>query len=198
MNELTTAKTMTVKEVAAALNVSEDSVLRATKEKYPEIVKNGKTTLLTEIQVTAVKLVIEKHHNLRTTAELPKTDLEMMLYDKMVSEWKDRKIEELKTAVSLMQPKAESFDKFLSAKNSQPVGDVAKMLNIGRNKFFAMLRKDKILDTNNTPYQSHMKYFEVIDKPVKIKKEIVNIAVTMIKPEGIDYLSKRYEVKKNG
>lgn len=102
------------------------------------------------------------------------------------------KVKRLEIENMQMKPKAESFDKFLSAVNSQPVGDVAKMLNIGRNKLFAMLRNDKIIDQNNMPYQSHMKYFEVIDKPVKIGNEIKNIPVTMVKPDGIDYLAKKY------
>lgn len=181
---------MTLSEISKALGYDESSIRKIGKELFPFSFENGKKTFLTESQVTAIKMKLGKN------SELPKTDLEMMLYDKMVSEWKDRKIEELKTAVSIMQPKAESFDKFLSAVNSQPVGDVGKMLNIGRTTFFKMLKKDGILDSNRVPYQSHMKYFEVIDKPVKIGKEIKNIPVTMVKPEGIDYLSKKYGATK--
>jgi len=102
------------------------------------------------------------------------------------------KVKRLELENMTMKPKAESFDKFLSAVNSQSVGEVAKMLKIGRNIFFAMLKKDGILDKNNIPYQTHMKYFEVIDTPVKMKGSIVNVPVTKVKPEGIDYLSKKY------
>lgn len=127
--------------------------------------------------------------------EMPKTDLEIEILVQQALLLQAEKIKKLSVKIKEMTPKAESFDKFLSAVNSQPVGDVGKMLNIGRTTFFKMLKKDCILDSNRVPYQSHMKYFEVIDKPVKIGKEIKNIPVTMVKPEGIDYLSKKYGVK---
>lgn len=138
---------------------------------------------------------IDSTVELQKINEMPKTDLEIEILVQQALLLQAEKIKKLSVKIKEMTPKAESFDKFLSAVNSQPVGDVGKMLNIGRTTFFKMLKKDGILDSNRVPYQSHMKYFEVIDKPVKIGKEIKNIPVTMVKPEGIDYLSKKYVVK---
>lgn len=138
---------------------------------------------------------IDSTVELQKINETPKTDLEIEILVQQALLFQAEKIKKLSVKIKEMTPKAESFDKFLSAVNSQPVGDVGKMLNIGRTTFFKMLKKDGILDSNRVPYQSHMKYFEVIDKPVKIGKEIKNIPVTMVKPEGIDYLSKKYVVK---
>lgn len=53
-NELTTEKKMTTKEVANALGVSYDTANNAVKRLFPEIVKNGKTTFLNEMQVAAI------------------------------------------------------------------------------------------------------------------------------------------------
>ena len=91
MNELSKEKTMIVKEVADQLNCSEDTILRAAKELFPEIVSKGKPTYLFERHVTAIKLKIEKNYSLRNGAELPKTNLEKKLlikqgYDLLLEE----------------------------------------------------------------------------------------------------------------
>lgn len=61
---------MTVKEVAAALGKDESTIRKIGKELFPGAFKNGKKTLLTEVQITAIKL------NLGKNSELPKTQLE--------------------------------------------------------------------------------------------------------------------------
>lgn len=75
MNELSKEKTMTIKEVAHVLKVSERVVQLATKKLFPEIVKNGHTTLLREEEVTIIKKELESHHNLEGRFEV-KTELE--------------------------------------------------------------------------------------------------------------------------
>jgi phage antirepressor YoqD-like protein len=196
MNDLTTGKMMTVKEISEALQVPV-STIHLAMDRLNIVKVNGKTTYLDEKQIAMLSKELKRSHNtdLTGTRKVESTELELiersrdLIYDLTV------KVKQLSEQNGIMQPKAESFDKFLSATNSQPVGDVGKMLKIGRTTFFKMLKKDGILDSNRIPYQSHMKYFEVIDKPVKIGKEIKNIPVTMVKPEGIDYLSKKYGAK---
>lgn len=101
MKQLSTGKTMTVKETADALGVSVELVTKRVRELFPGVMKKGRITRLTEKQVTAIKMRIQQNSSLATShdrtklAEMPKTDLEMLMYDKMVSEWKDRKIAEL-------------------------------------------------------------------------------------------------------
>ncbi len=94
------------------------------------------------------------------------------------------------------KPKVLAFETFLSAKNAQSVGVVAKMFGMGRNRFFQMLRDAKILMSDNIPYQDYMKYFEVIDKPIKVGDEIQNKPVTLITPAGIEYLGNRFGLVK--
>ena len=88
-----------------------------------------------------------------------------------------------------MKPKAIEYDKFMSSDDAQPMGDVAKLFKIGKNKLFEKLRNDKILMKNNTPYQKYMKYFVVIEKVVNDK---FNTTVTLVNSKGIDYISNRY------
>jgi anti-repressor protein len=93
-----------------------------------------------------------------------------------------------------LKPKALAYDTFMCGKNSQPVGIVAKMFGVGRNRFFQMLRDDGILMQDNVPYQEYMQYFEVIEKPVRVGGEIVNKPVTLINPRGVSYLAKRFKL----
>lgn len=76
MNELSKERMMTVKEVAKVFDCSSEAVRSATKKHFPDLMRNGITTYLNEIQVTIIKKELEKHHNLQTTQELPKTQLE--------------------------------------------------------------------------------------------------------------------------
>ena len=117
--------------------------------------------------------------------ETPKNDFEIILlgYEKLMSKVKE------------LEPKGEAFDTFMSAKNSQPLGEVAKLFGIGRNIFIRMLREHELLMNNNVPYQMYMKYFEVIDKPVIIGDTVINKPVTLVRPNGIEYIMKKLDLK---
>jgi len=71
-------KTMTVREVAAAVNVDERTIQREVSKFFPEIVKNGVKTVLTEEQVACISKDLKGHHNLDSTVEVPTTRLEIL------------------------------------------------------------------------------------------------------------------------
>lgn len=54
MNELTTEKTMTVREVAEALRVSTDTIKNCIRRIMPNRMENGKTTYLTKVEVACI------------------------------------------------------------------------------------------------------------------------------------------------
>jgi anti-repressor protein len=58
--------------------------------------------------------------------------------------------EKLKQIVHEQQPKVALAEKCLIASNLQSMNDVAKLLNIGRNKLFCFLRNEMILRKDNT------------------------------------------------
>jgi phage antirepressor YoqD-like protein len=188
MKEISKEKTMTIKEVASVLGKDESTIRKIGKELFPEIFKNGITTYLNEIQVTAIKL------NLGKNSELFKTKLEKSLLIQQAMQFQQEIINELQAEVEAMKPKALEYDKFLSGKDFQEVGTVAKSFDIGRNKFFEMLRKERILMENNIPYEQYKKYFKVVYKPVSINGVIDNKPVTLFNPEGISYIAKRFKL----
>jgi anti-repressor protein len=110
----------------------------------------------------------------------------------------DKRLAEYQNQITELLPKAESFDHFMSAKNAQTMGEVAKALGIGRNLLFQFLRDNAILNRNNVPYQSYIDrgYFEVIEKPIVIGGETFNKPQTYCTPKGVDWIAKL--LKKGG
>lgn len=91
-----------------------------------------------------------------------------------------------------MKPKADSYDHFMNGKNNQDMNEVAKSLNVGRNKLFAFLRRKEVLMKNNLPYQRYKNcdYFDVIEIPVKKGIYVINETKTVVTAKGIDFINK--------
>lgn len=194
---------MTVKEVAAALSVSERVVQMEVKRQFPEIVKNGLTTMLNEIQVTAIKLALQGHHNLEGTFEGTETELEMMILDQRVNEWKSRKIAELskqvdqqKLQIAEMKPKVDFFDAVTGSADTIEIGEAAKVLAIkglGRNNLFELLRQKGVLMQNNQPYQKYIDcgYFRTIESSFTKPDGTTHINIkTVVYQKGLDFIRK--------
>lgn len=90
---------MTVKETAKALGVSERTIQRHLKDLRKDglsdnVVVRGEEAFLSEKEVTIIKNRIERsgRNDLDNVVQLPNvsTDLEMMVLDARVSEWKTR------------------------------------------------------------------------------------------------------------
>lgn len=104
-----TLKLMTVKQVANALQVSDRLVSKRVKELFPEKVVNGKTTYLTEKEVTAVKLRIQENSSIATSNDrsrlvnMPKTTLEKKMLVQQAILILNEEIEELKQENNQLQ-----------------------------------------------------------------------------------------------
>jgi anti-repressor protein len=100
----------------------------------------------------------------------------------------------LQKEIEEAQPKLEAHDRFLDAKGSYTMNEVAKQLNTGQNKLFERLRNGKILmdkkghANHNTPYQTYIKrgYFTVRTTTIND----VDRVQTLVTPKGLDWLSK--------
>lgn len=97
--------------------------------------------------------------------------------------------------LALMQPKAEFFDAVTDSKKAIPLGDAAKILDmgIGRNKLFEFLRQKHILMQNNQPYQQYIDagYFRVVEQKYEVHGEVrINIK-TLVFQKGIDWIRKQ-------
>jgi len=197
---------MSVKELAEVLGANETTIQRNIKKLFPNKVKNGIKTLLNEKEVTALKLELQEHKNLGTSAELKNitTDLEVDLYvEKALRLQKEKiirqkqKIKQLSEQNLLMKPKAEFYDTVTQTEDWRDISEVAKLLNLGYGNItlFKKLREDKILMGNNIPYQKYVTkgYFKVVEKPYyKGKQRCINYK-TVVSQTGIEFINKKYK-----
>ena len=91
-----------------------------------------------------------------------------------------------------LKPKAAQHDLFLTGQNCQPMNEVAKSLNCGRNKLIKYLRDRGILMRNNNPYQDYIDrgYFKVIEKTITIGENKFNKTQTLVTSKGVEYIAK--------
>ena len=95
-----------------------------------------------------------------------------------------------------LKQKAEFFDAVTDSKEALPIGDVAKVLDmgIGRNKLFQFLRAEKILASDNRPYQEFIDrgYFRVIEQKFDKGYGEVGINIkTLVFQKGVDFIRRR-------
>lgn len=112
------------------------------------------------------------------------------------------KIEEQAKLLEEQKPKVEFFDTVADSKTAISMNDVAKVLGIkgmGRNNLFEFLRNEKILMSNNVPFQIYVDrgYFRVIEqKYMKNGEPCMNIK-TLVYQKGVDFISKTIKNKRN-
>ena len=187
---------MTTKETANALGVDERTIRRHAASLG--LTENGKQTNLDEKAVTIIKARIERsgRSDLDNVVQLPNisTDLEMMVLDAKVSEWKTRKIEQLQKQLADAQPKIAFHDAVTGSKDTIDIGEAAKVLAIqglGRNKLFDVLRSKGILMANNQPYQKYVDagYFRTIKSSYTTPDGSTHVNIkTVVYQRGLDFI----------
>lgn len=103
-----------------------------------------------------------------------------------------------------LKPKADFYDAVTDSKQAIPMGDVAKVLDMGmgRNKLFEFLRNNNILQQDNRPYQKYIDrgYFRVVEQ--KFDKPYGEIGInikTLVFQSGVDYIRRKIvEAEKQG
>lgn len=94
-----------------------------------------------------------------------------------------------------LEPKAEAYDRFITADGDYALGTVAKMLGTGQNRLFARLRDEHILITggkrHNTPYQQYAHHFRVVTRTFTDNDgDERSSFTTYVKPTGVDFIRK--------
>ena len=221
MNELTTEKTMTVREVAEALGVSTDTIKNCIRRIMPNKMVNGKTTYLNEVEVATIskelksndKVIEQLTYEAGSQVKNTTTDLEILnnamvaladlkrLYDRKEAEYKAT-IETQKMKIAEDAPKVDFYDRVTESSDCIDIGQCAKILNvknIGRNKLFEILRNKKILNERNQPYQKYVDcgYFRIIETSFNLPDGTQKINLkTVVFQKGLDFIRKMIEVAK--
>lgn len=158
--------TMTIKELADSFGVSKEAILKHVRELYPDEVEHGKATELDIYQVTEIK----KRMQQTTLVVSAKTELEIMQGGLEYLQWLQSKIQQQTLQIAEMEPKAEFYDTITTAEDCFSMSETVRLLKltIGRNKFYALLKAEKILKQSKEPYQEYIDagYFKTILKQV--------------------------------
>lgn len=161
MNDIAIEKTMTIKEVADVLAVSEDTVTRAVNSLYPGLVKNGVRTYLNEAQVACVNKHINSNRQLRNPAEVS-TDIEMSAMTVKVLQFHIGKIKQLEQANEtllierqIMLPKVETAEALARCDTNMSITETAKHFGLHPKKqVFPFLRAKGLLTYRDLPTQT--------------------------------------------
>lgn len=108
----------------------------------------------------------------------------------------DRTITTLNDKIAQLEPKAEFFDAVAGSKDAITMGEAAKVLNlgIGRNELFEFLRRKKVLQSDNIPYQKYIDagYFRTIEQKYTVNDSVrINIK-TLVYQRGLDYIRRKW------
>ena len=106
------------------------------------------------------------------------------------------RVASLTAHVTELEPKAEGYDSLLSSEGTFSLGDVAKILGIGRQTLFNRLRAEKVLisggDMRNTPYQQYAKHFKVRAKTFTTDDGRSHITFkTYAKPSALPFIQRK-------
>lgn len=121
-------------------------------------------------------------------------DFIIKLATNLKDEQEKRKLAEKK--IIELKPKAEFYDDVAGSKDAISIGEVAKVLGVkglGRNKLFQLLRNNKILQSNNQPYQAYVDrgYFRVVEQKWVASNGETKINIkTLVYQKGVDYIRK--------
>ena len=211
MNELTTEKAMTTKELAEALGTRPNVITENAKKCLPnKRIENGKTTYWTQAEVT-VLLEFMKSNNNRTDLDLSNrligssTELTPALMIKQAMELMQKgyqlelerikaENERHKAKIAEDAPKVDFYDRVTESLDCIDIGQCAKILNvknIGRNKLFEILRQKKVLNERNQPYQKYVDcgYFRIIETSFNLPDGTQKINLkTVVFQKGLDFI----------
>ena len=211
-------ESMTVKQVADTLGVTDQAVRDAIKRLFPEIMADhGKTTYLNEIQVTAIKLQIQSggkrnsKDNLGVKGvqtKLEKTLLIQQGYKLLLEEVEEltEENQQLKAEIEEQRPLVEFAESVQRSKDGDYIKTFAKTLNppIGEKRLFAWLREQGILISGTRePRQEYVDrgYFQMKPSPWKDSYGNEHIDYTpLVTGKGQLYIEKKlreYNLRKS-
>ena len=188
---------MSVQEVADVLGYEKDYLRKKVKELFPEIVRSGVETLLTERQVTDLKDVLAPRTlELKVQGQNAVTSIDIERMTIQVIQYHQNKVKELEEQLTEAQPKIDFFDAVTGSKDTIEIGEASKVLAIkglGRNNLFEALRNHNVLMSNNQPYQKYIDagYFRTIESTYTKSDGTTHINIkTVVYQKGLDFIRK--------
>lgn len=212
---------MTIRNIADVLNVSYSAVYRVVSKLFPDKMENGKAVYLNEQEIACVSKALKgDYHTSQMTFSAGEkvknttTELEVIANYKQATEAlvsmlnaKNQALqaenERQKQQLAIAEPKAQWFDEVADSSNLVEIGTVGKMLGIGQNNFFAMLKMNKVIYKKRVDdieyylaYSEYEKYFKSV--PIPFKKsdgtKLTRIKL-MFTQDGAQWAEKRFSTR---
>lgn len=167
---------MTVKEVAEVLGYEKDYLRKKVKELFPETVKNGIETELTEEQVYKLKKNLTPRtldmkiqgENAITSLDIEEMTIKVLQYH--MAEAERLRVENARQSVQLAiaAPKVESFDAMQRADNTMSITQAAKHFGLHpKTEVFPYLRDCGYLTMKDLPTQAALDAGYLIQRQVR-------------------------------
>lgn len=189
---------MTVQQVAEILGVTPEAIKKHVRELYPEALKKGVPTILTEEMVVEIK-----RRMIPTTQVVGSvTELEMKEKALEVMTWLASERVRLTARLAIVEPKAAYADDISNADGGIPLSDFAKVLagkgwEIGRNRLFNLLIDSGLLFRKYEsgvkkyvaqPYQEQIEAGRFLLHQVTVNPMNTIYPQTRITPKGQKYV----------
>lgn len=195
-------KFMTIRNVADSLDVSYSAVYRAVCKLFPDKTKNGKLSMLNEIEVSKISRELKTdYHTAQLTFSAGEkvknttTNLEILENYKKANDdfvaLLNRMYEEEKQKREIAE---KSLNRIADGRGCFTINQTAKALKLpyGNKMLFKELHKRNLLNTDNSPKQEQVNSgnFKVVVKFINDK--IGNKPVTLVTSKGLVYLAKKF------
>lgn len=195
-------KFMTIRNVADSLDVSYSAVYRAVCKLFPDKTKNGKLSMLNEIEVSQISRELKTdYHTAQLTFSAGEkvknttTNLEILENYKKANDdfvaLLNRMYEEEKQKREIAE---KSLNRIADGSGCFTINQTAKALKLpyGNKTLFKELHKRNLLNTDNSPKQEQVNSgnFKVVVKFINDK--IGNKPVTLVTSKGLVYLAKKF------
>lgn len=104
--------------------------------------------------------------------------------------------EAIESYAQTLEPKADSYDRFLSGDGTYSIGAVGKMFGLSQQKMFDLLRNSGVLIAKgamrNTPYQQYMHHFRVTAFSFTRSDGTEGTSyTTRVQPSGVDFIARK-------
>jgi len=207
MNELSTEKMMSTRELAEVLGVSTRSVQMEAEKLanlsspvFEKVVKNSQGGFMfNEEQATAIKLALQNKTRSGVNMLSPKTDVEKQMFIAQAMQMQQEMIIELQARAEQAENKLLEEQSYIDfahqvteSKDYLDMGQTAKLVGIGRTKLFEKLRNSNVLMSNNIPYQKYIDcgYFRTIESKYTMPNGDIKINIkTIVSQKGVKYIS---------
>lgn len=96
---------------------------------------------------------------------------------------------ELEAKIALDAPKVARYDEWMDADGYYPMDAVGKILGVGRNTLYAMLRGAGVIMTGTTrPYQRYAHHFAIVPG---VTRDGHAYETTKVRPSGVDFIARK-------